>query len=154
MPRNLSKKTLSANLDISLANIAQLTRLPAERLRQHLSTRHLVTTGNKATMARRLYQAIHQPPITQIPTSDSTYLLRQQLSPPPSLPDPKRSNHLRRQQRCIPSPHCSSLSHFNQRNNLRRFHLRSSPSHRWQSHLQHRYSYHHAPCQCSYLSHR
>ena len=86
MPRNLSKKTPSANLDISLANIAQLTRLPAERLRQHLSTRHLMTTGTKVTMARRLYQAIHQPPITQIPTSDSTYLLRQQLSPPPSLP--------------------------------------------------------------------
>ena len=91
MPRNLSKKTPSANLDISLANIAQLTRLPAERLRQHLSTRHLVTTGTKATMARRLYQAIHQPPITQIPTSDSTYLLRQQLSPPLSLPATQQS---------------------------------------------------------------
>ena len=91
MPRNLSKKTPSANLDISLANIAQLTRLPAERLRQHLSTRHLVTTGTKATMARQLYQAIHQPPITQIPTSDSTYLLRQQLSPPPSLPATQQS---------------------------------------------------------------
>ena len=91
MPRNLSKKTPSANLDISLANIAQLTRLPAERLRQHLSTRHLVTTGTKTTMARRLYQAIHQPPITQIPTSDSTYLLRQQLSPPLSLPATQQS---------------------------------------------------------------
>ena len=91
MPRNLSKKTPSANLDISLANIAQLTRLPAERLRQHLSTRHLVTTGTKAMMARRLYQAIYQPPITQIPTSDSTHLLRQQLSPPLSLPATQQS---------------------------------------------------------------
>ena len=91
MPRNLSKKNPSANLDISLANIAQLTRLPAERLRQHLSTRHLVTTGTKATMARRLYQAIHQPPITPIPTSDSTYLLRQQVSPPLSLPATQQS---------------------------------------------------------------
>ena len=91
MPRNLSKKTPSANLDISLANIAQLTRLPAERLRQHLSTCHLMTAGTKAMMARRLYQAIHQPPITQIPTSDSTYLLRQQLSPPLSLPATQQS---------------------------------------------------------------
>ena len=41
-------------------------------------------------MARQLYQAIHQPPITQIPTSDSTYLLRQ-LSPPPSLPATQQS---------------------------------------------------------------
>ena len=91
MPRNLSKKIPSSNLDISLANIAQLTRLLAERLHQHLSTRHLVTTGTKATMACLLYQANHQPPITQIPTSDSTYLLRQQLSLPPSLPATQQS---------------------------------------------------------------
>ena len=91
MPRNLRKKTPSANLDISLVNIAQLTRLPAKILSQHLSSHHLVTAGTKAMIARQLYQAIHQPPITQVPTSDSTYSLKQQLSPPPSLPATQQS---------------------------------------------------------------
>ena len=37
-------------------------------------------------MACRLYQAIHQAPLAQVPTSDSTNMLRQQLSSLPSLP--------------------------------------------------------------------
>ena len=42
-------------------------------------------------MACRLYQAIHQPLIIQVLTSDSTYSLRQQLSPLPSLPTMQQS---------------------------------------------------------------
>ena len=41
------------------ASIDQLTRLPAEILRLHLSSRHLVTSGNKSMMAQRLYHALH-----------------------------------------------------------------------------------------------
>ena len=91
MPRILSIKTPLANLDILLANIAQLTQLPAEILRQHLSSHQIVTTGIKGTVAHRLYYAIHQAPLTQVPTSDSTNMYRQQLSPPPSVPAMQQS---------------------------------------------------------------
>ena len=44
---------------MTVASIAQLTKLPAEILRLHLSSRHLVSTGTKSAMARRLYNSIH-----------------------------------------------------------------------------------------------
>ena len=47
--------------DITQASVAQLARLMAEILRLHLASRHLSTTGTKATMAQRLYDAIHAP---------------------------------------------------------------------------------------------
>ena len=45
--------------DISTASIRQLTAMPAAVLRLHLANHHLITTGTKATMARRLFDAIH-----------------------------------------------------------------------------------------------
>ena len=47
--------------DISTASIRQLTAMPAAVLRLHLANHHLITTGTKATMARRLFDAIHGP---------------------------------------------------------------------------------------------
>ena len=65
MPRTSCRSNPSANPaipDVMNASITQLTRLPAEVLRLHLTSRHLVSTGTKATMAHRLYQAIHHAP--------------------------------------------------------------------------------------------
>ena len=45
--------------DISSSSIPQLTALPVQVLRLHLANHHLTTTGTKATMARRLFEAIH-----------------------------------------------------------------------------------------------
>ena len=61
--------------DISTASIRELTALPAEVLRLHLSNHHLTTTGTKAVMARRLFNAIH--------TSSS---VTTSSSPPATLP--------------------------------------------------------------------
>lgn len=58
MPKT-PRSRASVPADLSTATVGQLTRLPAEVLRLHLSSRHLVTTGNKSTMAQRLYQALH-----------------------------------------------------------------------------------------------
>ena len=83
MPRTSKRSIRSTppvNSDVMQATIAQLTRLPSEILRLHLSARQLVSTGTKATMARRLYEAIHPPPLPQ-----TTSQVSQQLPAPPSL---------------------------------------------------------------------
>ena len=62
MPKgSRSSQCLSQSLllDVHRCTIDQLTRLPAEVLRLHLSSRHLVTSGNKSLMAQRLYHALH-----------------------------------------------------------------------------------------------
>ena len=64
MPKTRSKKSHSARVaspvtDISAFTLAQMARLPAKSLRQHLSSRHLNSTGTKNTMAKRLYDNIH-----------------------------------------------------------------------------------------------
>ena len=50
----------SAPPDVMQATIAQLTRLLAKILQLHLSSRHLVSIGTKASMAHCLYNSIHQ----------------------------------------------------------------------------------------------
>ena len=47
--------------DINGCSVTELARLSAEVLRLHLASRHLVTSGSKATMAKRLYDALNQP---------------------------------------------------------------------------------------------
>ena len=59
--------------DISTASIRQLTALPAEVLCLHLSNSHLTTTGTKAVMARRLFDAIYT--VSSISTTSLTNLL-------------------------------------------------------------------------------
>ena len=54
-----SRSSQAILLDVHQCTIDQLTRLPAEVLRLHLSSRHLVTSGNKSVMAQRLYHALH-----------------------------------------------------------------------------------------------
>ena len=49
-------------------SLQQLTRLPAEVLRLHLSSRHLVTTGTKAVMASRLYDTLQHTTLNPTPS--------------------------------------------------------------------------------------
>ena len=51
----------STDQDITQASVAQLPKLTAKILRLDLVSQHLLTTGTKATMAQRLYDAIHTP---------------------------------------------------------------------------------------------
>ena len=69
MPRTSCRLNRPATSDVMQASITQLNRLPAAILRLHLSTHHLVCTGTKAMMARRLYESIHQAPPQQTTTS-------------------------------------------------------------------------------------
>ena len=48
------------SLDVHHCSMEQLVRLPAEVLRLHLSSRHLITSRTKSVMAQRLYRAIHK----------------------------------------------------------------------------------------------
>ena len=71
-------------LDVHRCTIDQLTRLAAEVLWLHLSSRHLFTSGNKSVMAQRLYHALRNtnhsssivttttPPVLTSPTSTTT----------------------------------------------------------------------------------
>ena len=45
--------------EVMQASLAQLTKLLAEILRLHLTSRHLGSTGTEATMAHQLYNVIH-----------------------------------------------------------------------------------------------
>ena len=54
-----SSSTSTPPTDINGRSIEQLVRPPAEVLRLHLTSRHLVTSGPKATMAKRLYDAVN-----------------------------------------------------------------------------------------------
>ena len=51
----------STDQDITQESVPQLAKLMTKTLWLHLASRHLLTTGAKATMAQRLYNAIHAP---------------------------------------------------------------------------------------------
>ena len=82
----------STDQDITQASVAQLARLMAEILRLQLASCHLSTTGKKAIMAQRLYDAIHAPNVpaqqhsvdssASQPQQDVTLTLRQQSDGP------------------------------------------------------------------------
>ena len=76
---SLSTNTLPAN--VNGCSIEQLAHLPAEVLRLHLASRHLVTSGPKATMAKRLYDAVNPSTI-----NNGDDVSRSQVAPPPSTP--------------------------------------------------------------------
>ena len=99
-----SRSSQSLLLDVHHCTIDQLTRLPAEVLRLHLSSRHLVTSENKSVMAQRLYHALHNtdhsssivttipPPVPTSPTSTTTsYQSTMALSMPSTIPPPLNS---------------------------------------------------------------
>ena len=44
---------------LATASLQELSALPAKTLRQHLAVRNMATSGVKATLARRLFTAIH-----------------------------------------------------------------------------------------------
>jgi len=92
MLKNFRQMNLPGSSDVTEASIPQLMQLTAEVLHLHLSSRHLITNGTKAVMARRLYDAIHAALPHQIPASNSqnmpTLVLppQSQQSPIPVLP--------------------------------------------------------------------
>ena len=99
-----SRSSQSLLLDVHRCTIDQLTRLPAEVLRLHLSSRHLVTSGNNSVMAQRLYHALRNvdhsssivittpPPVPTSPTSTTTsYQSTTVLSIPSTIPPPLNS---------------------------------------------------------------
>ena len=55
----LPRPSCPTSLDVHYCSVEQLVRLPAEVLRLHFSSRHLITSGTKSVMAQRLYCAIH-----------------------------------------------------------------------------------------------
>ena len=57
--RGPSSSTGTQPADVNGRSLEQLARLPAEVLRLHLASRHLATSGPKATMAKRLYDALN-----------------------------------------------------------------------------------------------
>ena len=74
------------SLDVHRCSVEQLTRLPAEVLQLHLSSKHLITTGTKVVMARRLYRAVHNidetSPIVSTQPFSATTTLATTMSPP------------------------------------------------------------------------
>ena len=78
--RRRRSSSVAPPADINSCSAEQLARLPAEVLRLHLASRHLVTSGSKATMAKRLYDALN-PSVT-----DSNDASRSQVAPSPSTP--------------------------------------------------------------------
>ena len=65
--------------DVNGRSVKQLARLPAKVLRLHLASRHLVTSGPKATMAKRLYDAVNPSTI-----NNGDNVSRSQVVSPPS----------------------------------------------------------------------
>ena len=115
-----SRSSQSLLLDVHRCTIDQLTRLPAEVLRLHLSSRHLVTSGNKSVMAQRLYHALRNadhssslvtttPPPCATPTTVPLSLLPlRHLSPPHRHRQQHRANPLRRYPYHRQFPHLST----------------------------------------------
>ena len=81
MPKTSRRRRSSSVVppaDINGYSGEQLAHLPAEVLRLHLASRHLVTSGSKATMAKRLYDALNPS------ATDSNDASRSQVAPPPA----------------------------------------------------------------------
>ena len=90
MPKSSQRRSSGQVSDISTATVTELTRLLAEVLRLHLSSRHLVTTSQKTTMARRCYKALHATnPIN--PASSPVTNVRI-IPPPTSSPPPTNTS--------------------------------------------------------------
>ena len=90
MPKSSRRRPSSQVSDITTATVAELTRLPAEVLQLHLSSRHLVTTRQKTTMARRLYKALH--PTNPINLASSPATNGRIIPPPTSSPPPTNTS--------------------------------------------------------------
>ena len=90
MPKSSRRRSSGQVSDINTATVAELTRLPAEVLQLHLSSRHLVTTGQKTTMARRLYKALH--PTNPINPASSPVTNVRIIPPPTSSPPPTNTS--------------------------------------------------------------
>ena len=74
-----SSSTNTPPADVNGRSVEQLAHLPAKVLRLNLASRHLVTSGPKATMAKRLYNAVNQSAI-----NNGNNVSRLQFAPPPS----------------------------------------------------------------------
>ena len=85
MPKSSQRRSSGQVSDISTATVAELTRLLAEVLQLHLSSRHLVTTGQKITMAQRCYKALHATNPINPASSPATNV---RIKPPPTSSPP------------------------------------------------------------------
>ena len=90
MPKSSQRRSSGQVSDISTATVAKLTHLLAEVLRLHLSLRHLVTTGQKTTMARRCYKALHATNPINPASSPATNV--RIIPPPTSSPPPTNTS--------------------------------------------------------------
>ena len=89
-------RTAAPDTNITRMSQAELGRLPIEVLRLHLQDQHLVTTGNKATLSKRLYTSLHAvtPRIAPAPTSTTnTATQPPTTSQPPVTPLAALHNH-------------------------------------------------------------
>ena len=59
MPKTSRSRSFGLVFDINSTSIAELTPLPAQVLRLHLSSWHLITASKRATLACRLHKALH-----------------------------------------------------------------------------------------------
>jgi len=59
MPKTTRSSSSAMLSNISNCSVSQLIRLPAKVLRLHLSSHHLIISGTKAVMAKRLHNALH-----------------------------------------------------------------------------------------------
>ena len=82
MPKTSQSRYTSHVSDISSALIAELTHLPAKVLRLYLLSQHLITIGNKATLARRLHEAL-DPTVPTTMADSASFVM---VPPPTSTP--------------------------------------------------------------------
>ena len=80
MPKNSRSRSTDHVSDITTATVTKLTRLTAEVLQLHLSLGHLITSGNKATLAHRLYEPLH--PVAPATTAQASTTLHITTTPP------------------------------------------------------------------------
>ena len=74
-----SSSTSTPPPDVNGHSVEQLASIPAKVLRLHLAPCHLVTSEPKATMAKRLYDAVNSSTI-----NNGNDVSRLQVAPPPS----------------------------------------------------------------------
>ena len=76
--RHCRSSSVAPPANINDCSAGQLARLPAGVLRLHLASRHLVTSGSKATMVKHLHDALNPS------ATDSNVTSQLQVAPPSS----------------------------------------------------------------------
>ena len=80
-----SSSTETPPADVNGCSLEQLARLPAEILRLHLASRHLVTSRLKATMVKHFYDALNPSTFNNDDDVSSPSMLTRTNTHPPLL---------------------------------------------------------------------